>query len=64
MTIKTITDLIHEYLYDRLNELNNSNDGRETTRTRTTVQKKWSDKSGTDRPRKKPDYERTKYRVN
>ena len=27
MTIETITDLIHEYLYDRLNDSNNSNDG-------------------------------------
>ena len=28
MTIETITDLIHEYMYDRLNDSNNSNDGR------------------------------------
>ena len=28
MTIETITDLIHEYLYDRLNDSNNSNDPR------------------------------------
>ena len=28
MTIETITDLIHEYMYDRLNDSNISNDGR------------------------------------
>ena len=28
MTIETITDLIHEDMYDRLNDSNNSNDGR------------------------------------
>ena len=29
MTIETITDWIYEYMYDRLNESNNSNDGKE-----------------------------------
>ena len=29
MTIETITALIHEHMYDRLNDSNNSNDGRE-----------------------------------
>ena len=29
MTIETIPDLIHEYMYNRLNESNNSNDGKE-----------------------------------
>ena len=28
MAIETITDLIHQYMYDRLNDSNNSNDGR------------------------------------
>ena len=28
MTIETIADLVHEYMYDRLNDSNNSNDGR------------------------------------
>ena len=28
MTTETITDLIHEYMYDRLNDSNNSNDGK------------------------------------
>ena len=34
MTIETITDLIHEYMYDRINDSNNSNDGR-NVKTRT-----------------------------
>ena len=29
MTIETITDMIHGYMYDRLNESNNSNDRKE-----------------------------------
>ena len=29
MTVETITTLIHEHMYDRLNESYNSNDGRE-----------------------------------
>ena len=29
MTIETITDLIHDYMYDRLTDSNNSNDGRD-----------------------------------
>ena len=28
MQIETITDQIHEYMYDRLNESNNSDDGK------------------------------------
>ena len=28
MTIETISDLIHEYMYDWVNDSNNSNDGR------------------------------------
>ena len=29
MMIETITALIHEHMYDRLNDSNNSNDGKE-----------------------------------
>ena len=38
MTIETITALKHEHTYDRLNDSNNSNDGREIKRARKTVQ--------------------------
>ena len=45
MTIETITDLIHEYMYDRLNESNNSNDGKEIQHIQERQYKrKWSDK--------------------
>ena len=55
MTIETITDLIHEYMYDRLNESNNSNDSREIQQIQERQYKrKWSDKSSTKDP-KKPD---------
>ena len=40
MTIETITALIHEHKYDRLNESNNSNDGKEIKHVQTTIQKK------------------------
>ena len=33
MTIETITDIIHEYMYSRLNDSNNSNDGRNKKNT-------------------------------
>ena len=41
-------------MYDRLNESNTSNDGREIQHVQEQQYKrKWSDKSGQDRPRKK-----------
>ena len=40
MTIKAITPLIHEHKYDRLNNSNNSNDGKNQTRTIKTVHAK------------------------
>ena len=45
MTIETITALIHEHMYDRLNDSNKSNDGREIKRTRTATQKKMDRKN-------------------
>ena len=47
MTIETITDLIHEYMYDRLNDSNNSNGVRTVKHVQERPQKrKWSEKSG------------------
>ena len=45
MTIETITDIIHEYMYDRRNDSNNSNDGRNLKRVQGRLQKKrkWSE---------------------
>ena len=40
MTIDTITTLLHEHMYDRLNESNNSNDGKNQTCGRMAIQKK------------------------
>ena len=51
MTIETNTDMIHEYMYDRLNESNNSNDRKEIQHIQ---DRQWSDKSSYERPRKKP----------
>ena len=52
MTIETITDLIHEYMYDRLNDSNNSNDGRGKQHVHERQYKrKWSDKSIHETPK-------------
>ena len=65
MTIETITELIHEYMYDRLNDSNNSNDRKEIQHVQEgQYKRKWSDKSNYGRPRKKPDYQRIKYKAN
>ena len=54
MTNETITDLIHEYMYDRLNESKNLNDGKEIHHIQERQYKqKWSDKSSNERPKKK-----------
>ena len=45
MTIETITDLIHELMYDRLNDSNNSNDGRDIKHVQERPQKrKWTER--------------------
>ena len=50
MTIETITDLIHEYMYDRLNDSNNSNDGRNIKHVQERPEKrKWSEKTSYDK---------------
>ena len=54
MTIETRTALIHEHKYDRLIDSNNSNDGKEIKHVQERAYKrKWSDKSCTDRTKKK-----------
>ena len=52
-------------MYDRLNELNNSNDIREIQHIQERQYKrKWSDKSSNERPRKKTGQSETKIQVN
>ena len=54
MTIETITHLIHEYMYDRLNDSNTSNDRRNVKHVQESPQKrKWSTKSSYERNKKK-----------
>ena len=65
MTIETITDLIHEYMYDRLNDSNNSNDGRNVKHEQERPQKrKWSETSSYERNKKRPEYQKQKYKDN
>ena len=50
MTIETITALIHEYMYDRLKESNNSNAGKEIKHVQQRPHKrKWTDKTDQDK---------------
>ena len=65
MTIEAITDLIHENMYDRLNESKNSNDGRGIQHIQERQYKrKWSDKSEYERPRKKLDSQKPHHKDN
>ena len=59
MKIETITDLIHEYMYDRLNDSKNSNDGRNVKHVQERPQKrKWSEKSSYERNKRRPEYQK------
>ena len=54
MTIETITSLIHEHMYDRLNDSNNSNDGREIKHVQERPHKrKWTEKANADKMKKR-----------
>ena len=54
MTMETITDLIHEYMFDRLNDSNNSNDGRDIKHVQERPQKrKWYEKNQLRQKQKK-----------
>ena len=53
MTIETIIDLINEYMYDWLNDSNNSNDGRNVKHVQERPQKRnMSEKSSYERNKK------------
>ena len=65
MTIETITTLIHEHMYDRLNESNNSNDGKEIKHVQERPYKrKWTDKTGQDTLKRRTENQRYKQRDN
>ena len=52
MTFEKITDLIHDYMYDSLGELNNSNYGKEIQDIQEKQYKRnWSDNSCYERPK-------------
>ena len=65
MTIETITTLIHEHKYDRLNESNHSNDGKENKHVQERPYKrKWTDKTDQDKSKRPPENQRYKQRDN
>ena len=56
MAIETITALIHEHMYDRLNESNNSNDGKEIKHVQElSYKRKWTDKTDQDKSKRRPE---------
>ena len=56
MMIETITSLIHEHIYDRLND---SNDGREIKHVQERPYKrKWTEKTDADKRKKRPEYQK------
>ena len=65
MTIETITDLIHGYMYDRLNDSNNSNDGRDIKHVQERPQKrKWHEKTSYDKNKRRPEYNKERFKDN
>ena len=65
MTIETFTDLIHEYMYDRLNDSENSNDGRKVKLVQERPQiRKGSKTSGFERNKKRPEYQKQRHKCN
>ena len=65
MTIDSITALIHEHMYDQLNESNNSNDGKETKHVQERpCKRKRTDKADQDKWKRRPENQRYKQRDN
>ena len=65
MTVGTITALIHEHMYDRISDSNNSNDGRELKHVQERPYKrKWTDKRDAERKKKRPEYQKKKPKDN
>ena len=65
MTIETIAALILEHMYDRLNDSNNSNDGREIKHVQERpYNRKWTEKSDADRTKERPKYQKQKPKDN
>ena len=65
MTIETITALIHEHMYDRLNDSNNSNDGRERKHVQERPYKrKWTEKTDAHKLKKRQEYQKQKAKDN
>ena len=64
MTIETITDLIHQYKYDRLNDSNNSNDGRDVKHVQERPQKrKWQEKPSYEKNKRSPEYHKKNIKI-
>ena len=65
MTIETIRALIHEHMYDRLNDSNNSNDGKEIKHVQERPYKrKWTEKTDADKMKKRPEFQKQKPKDN
>ena len=65
ITLETISTLVHKHMYDRLNNSNKPNDGKEIKHVRERPYKrKWTDQSDTDRTKRRPENPKQKPRDN
>ena len=65
MEIETITELIHEHMYDRLNESANLPDGRNVKHNQNLIKKpKWEDSAQYNNSRKPMEFDKRKQRDN
>ena len=63
MTIETITDIIHKYMYDWINNSSNSNDERDINHVQGRPQeRKWSEKPVYDKNYWRPEYQWEKHK--
>ena len=61
LAVETITVLIHEHMYDRINDSNHSNDRREIKHLqKRPYKRKWMDKPDAERTKKRPEYQKQK----
>ena len=64
MTVETITAMIHEHMYDRLNDSNNSNDGKEIKHVQERPYKrKCTAKPDAERTKKRPEYKNKSQKI-
>ena len=63
MTIETITDIIHEYIYNRFNDSNNPNVEKDVKHVQERLQRRqWPEKFCYERNERRPDFHKERYK--